>query len=188
MGEAALKSPAMTPDEFLAWEATQTERHDFVGGVPYAMAGAEDRHVTASLNVAMALRQHLSGSPCRTFMADMKVQAQAGDAYFYPDVVVSCSAADRESPLIKREPTLIVEVLSASTAAYDRGEKFAQYRAIASLQEVAFIDLDSRRSDIYRRGGDGLWVLHPFDPTDTVHFASVDLHLPPDVLFAELDD
>ena len=115
MGHAA-RMAVMTADDYLAWEATQTERHDFVNGEVFAMAGAEDRHVTVSLNVAIALRQHLAGSPCRTFMADMKVQAAAGNAFFYPDVVVTCSEADRASPLVKREPTLIVEVLSASTA------------------------------------------------------------------------
>ena len=120
MGQAVLQSE-MSGDAFLAWEALQAERHDFVAGEVFAMAGAEDRHVTVSLNVAIALRQHLAGTPCRTFIADMKVQAQ--DAFFYPDVLVSCSEADRASALVKREPKLIVEVLSPSTAACDRGRE-----------------------------------------------------------------
>jgi len=187
MGQAALK-PAMTADEYLAWEAEQPERHDFLNGEVFAMAGAEDRHVTVSLNVAMALRQHLAGTPCRTFMADMKVQALTGNNYFYPDVLVTCGEADRLSPLVKREPTLIVEVLSPSTAAYDRGEKFAHYRRIETLKELAFIDLDTRRSDVYRRGADGLWVLHPFDAGDDVLLASVDLRISAATLFAEVDE
>jgi len=187
MGQSALK-PAMTADEYLAWEAEQPERHDFLNGEVFAMAGAEDRHVTVSLNVAMALRQHLAGTPCRTFMADMKVQALTGNNYFYPDVLVTCGEADRLSPLVKREPTLIVEVLSPSTAAYDRGEKFAHYRRIETLKELAFIDLDTRRSDVYRRGADGLWVLHPFDAGDDVLLASVDLRISAATLFAEVDE
>lgn len=187
MGHAALRNPAMSTAEYLAWEALQAERHDFVNGEVFAMAGAEDRHVTASLNIAMALRQHLSGSPCRTFMADMKVQSQTGENFFYPDVLVTCSEVDRASPMVKREPKLIVEVLSPSTAAYDRGEKFAQYRSIASLEEVVFIDLDSRRCDVYRRSTAELWVLHPFDAHATVDLASVRLRLAPDVLFAEIE-
>ena len=139
------------------------------------MAGAEDRHVTATLNVAMALRQHLSGSPCRVYLQDMKVHAEASNAFFYPDVLVTCSAADRQSPLVKREPVMIVEVLSPSTAAYDRGEKFAHYRGIASLAEYVLVDLDTRRVDVHRKGSDGLWVLHPFDAGQTVHWASVDV-------------
>jgi Uma2 family endonuclease len=187
MGSTARVMP-MTPDEFLAWEAEQTERHDFVGGEVYAMAGAEDRHVTASLNVAMALRQHLAGTPCRTCMADMKVEAASRSAYFYPDVVVTCSNADRASPVIKREPKLIVEVLSPGTAAYDRGEKAVHYRHIESLEELAFIDIDARRADVYRKGRDGLWVLHPFEQGEGVVLMSVSLSIPAAALFAEIDD
>ncbi|MGS0756976.1 Uma2 family endonuclease [Roseateles sp. GG27B] len=177
----------MSGDEYLAWEAEQTEKHDFIDGEVYAMAGAESGHVTTSLNMAMALRQHLAGTPCRTFIADMKVQAKEGDNYFYPDVVVTCSDADRSSSLVKREPTLIIEVLSPSTAAYDRGEKFARYRSIAALQEIAFIDMSSRRTDVYRRGADGLWVLHPFDAGAAVTLASVELTVSAAAMFAEVD-
>ncbi|MDR0274881.1 MAG: Uma2 family endonuclease, partial [Burkholderiaceae bacterium] len=174
MGYAA-RQAAMTVEEFLAWEAKQTVRHDFVAGVPYAMAGAEDRHVTVSMNVAMVLRQHLSGSPCRAYMADMKVAAADERSFFYPDVLVTCSAADRQRPLVKREPTLIVEVLSPGTAAYDLGAKFAHYRQIPALREIAFIDLDARRTDVYRKSADGLWVLRSFDAGADVQLASVDL-------------
>ena len=141
---------ALTADDYLAWEATQPERHEFVDGETFAMAGAEDRHVTVTLNIAMALRQHLRGTPCRTFMADMKVQAQADSSYFYPDVVVTCSAADADSRLVKREPRLIVEVLSPGTEAYDRGENFQRYRHIASLEEYALVDIEHRRVDVFR--------------------------------------
>ncbi|TDM09570.1 MAG: hypothetical protein C4K60_10045 [Ideonella sp. MAG2] len=184
----ALKRSSMTPQEYLAWEAQQPVRHDFVGGEVYAMAGAEDRHVTVTLNLAMALRQHLAGSPCKTYVTDMKLQSQDASAYFYPDVMVTCSAADRQQPLIKAEPSLVVEVLSASTAAYDRGEKFAHYRAIPSLQEVAFVDIDARRTDVYRKGVDGLWVLHPFGPAETVLFKSVDLSLSAEKLFEDVEE
>lgn len=187
MGQAAPKI-AMSAEEFLAWEATQTERHEFVEGEVFAMAGAEDRHVTVSGNAYMALRQHLAGSRCRTFMADMKVQAAAGNAFFYPDVLVTCSDADRDSPLVKREPLLIVEVLSDSTAAYDRGEKFAHYRGIASLQEYVLVDIAQRSADVFRKGADGLWVLHPFERGAGVTLGSVDLHIDADALFAEVDD
>jgi Uma2 family endonuclease len=117
----------------------------------------------------------------------MKVQAREGDNYFYPDVVVTCSDADRSSSLVKREPTLIIEVLLPSTAAYDRGEKFARYRSIAALKEIAFIDMSSRRTDVYRRGADGLWVLHPFDAGAAVTLASVELTVSAAIMFAEVD-
>ncbi|MDR0479664.1 MAG: Uma2 family endonuclease [Burkholderiaceae bacterium] len=178
----------MTAEEFLAWEAGQIERHDFVDGEVFAMAGAEERHVTVAGNIYMALRQHLSGTPCRTFIADMKVAAVDSRSFFYPDVVVTCSPADRQSPLVKREPTLIAEVLSPSTAAYDLGSKFAHYRQIPTLREIAFIDLDARRTDVYRKGADGLWVLHPFDAGADVTLASVDLTITAAALFADVDE
>ncbi|MFM8769989.1 MAG: Uma2 family endonuclease, partial [Rubrivivax sp.] len=144
MGQPALK-PRMTAEDYLEWEAAQTERHDFVDGEVYALAGADERHVTAAMNMAFALRQHLAGTPCRTFKADMKVRPAGKSNFFYPDVIVTCSDVDRRNPLIKQEPVLIVEVLSPSTAAYDRGEKFSQYRRIAQLKDVGFIELVSRR-------------------------------------------
>lgn len=187
MGQPVLK-PGFSADEYLAWEAAQTERHEYLNGEVFNMAGAEDRHVTAAGNVYMALRQHLAGGACRAYLQDMKVQAEASNAFFYPDVLVTCSATDRASPLVKREPVLLVEVLSPSTAAYDRGEKFAHYRGIASLAECVLIDLDSRRVDVYRKGGDGLWVLHPFAAGEAVHWASVNLTVSAETLFAEVDE
>ena len=157
MGQAA-RQPVMLEPDYLAWEAAQTERHEFVDGETSAMAGAEDRHVTVSMNIAFALRQHLSGSPCRTYMSDMRLHVAAAASYFYPDVMVTCSAADQASALIKSEPKLIVEVLSPSTAAYDRGVKFSHYRSLSSLQELVLVDLDTRSTDVYRLGSDGLWV------------------------------
>jgi Uma2 family endonuclease len=176
----------MTADDFLAWDATQLARHEFVDGEVYAMAGAEERHAQAAGNVYMTLRQALAGTPCRTFMADMKLRPQTRDDFFYPDVFVTCAESDRADPLVKREPRLIVEVLSPSTAAYDRGEKFARYRAAASLQEMVFIDLDTRRVDVHRRGADGLFVLHPFEAGQDVELASVGVTITNAQLWAEI--
>jgi Uma2 family endonuclease len=82
----------------------------------------------------------------------------------------------------------VAEVLSPSTAAYDRGAKFAAYRRLATLAEVLFIDIDRRQCDLFRKGDDGLWVLHPFAAGETVQIASVGLDLPAEELFAEIDD
>jgi Uma2 family endonuclease len=176
MGHAAVQFQ-FTAEQFLAWDATQTIKHEFVRGEVFAMAGAHEAHVTVTINVGMALRQHMKGSSCRTFTTDMKLRVESADAYFYPDVFVTCSATDASDPLIKREPVLVVEVLSPSTAAYDRGEKFAAYRLLPTLQEYLLVDPAARRCDLYRRGADGLWVLHPGAPEQGVHFASVELEL-----------
>jgi len=101
--------------------------------------------------------------------------------------MVTCSADDHASKLVKHEPLLLVEVLSPSTAAYDRGDKFVQYRHVGSLREYVLVDLDTRRTDVYRKGADGLWVLHPVEPGQKVHLASVDLTITAEQLFAEVD-
>lgn len=185
MGRAAEKS-IFTADDYLAWEATQRDRHEYLDGRVFAMAGAEDRHVTTAGNCYMALRQHLSGGPCRTYMSDMRLHVAASNSYFYPDVLVTCSDQDRASPLVKTEPRLIIEVLSPSTAAYDRGLKFSHYRSLPSLQEYAVIDLDSRSTDVYRKGTDGLWVLHPFGRGKAVELASVALQVSAEQVFADV--
>jgi Uma2 family endonuclease len=187
MGQAA-ENTVFTAADYLAWEAGQLDRHEFLDGEVFAMAGAEDRHVTVSMNVAFALRQHLSGSPCRTYMSDMRLHIAAANSYFYPDVLVTCSALDLASALVKTEPKLIVEVLSPSTAAYDRGLKFSHYRRLASLEEYVLIDLDTRSTDCYRKGADGLWVLHPFARGEAVSLASVALELSAEQLFAEVPE
>ncbi|MEO5659230.1 MAG: Uma2 family endonuclease [Polaromonas sp.] len=187
MGQSA-PATVFSAADYLAWEPAQLERHEFLDGEVFAMAGAEDRHVTVAGNLYIALRQHLSGSPCRTYMSDMRLQVAAANSYFYPDVLVTCSAADLASAMVKTEPKLIVEVLSPSTAAYDRGVKFSHYRRLASLEEYVLIDLDSRSTDGYRKGADGLWVLHPFARGEQVTLASVALELSAAQLFAEVPD
>ena len=185
MAQAA-QQPVCTAADDLAWEPAQLDRHEYLDGEVFAMAGAEDRHVTVSMNMAFALRQQLSGSPCRTYMSEMRLRVTAANSYFYPDVLVTCSATDLASPLFKTEPKLIIEVLSASTAAFDRGLKFSHYRSLASLEEYALIDLDTRSTDCYRKGADGLWVLHPFARGESVSLASVALELSAGQLFADV--
>lgn len=121
-------------------------------------------------------------------MSDMRLQVAAANSYFYPDVLVTCSSLDLASPLVKAEPKLIIEVLSPSTAAFDRGLKFSHYRSLASLEEYALIDLDTRATDCYRKGPDGLWVLHPFARGEALMLASVALVIDTAQLFAEVPE
>ena len=177
MGHAALNLP-MTAEEFLVWDATQTIKHAFVRGEVFAMTGATKAHIRLTMNLSLALLQHLRGSPCRTYAADIKLRVEAADSFFYPDALVSSSAADAADPAIVREPILLVEVLSPSTAAYDRGEKFAAYRQLPTLREYVLIDPQTRRCDVYRLGPHGRWELFPFEPGDDLHLAAVDLVVP----------
>ncbi|CAG0954660.1 hypothetical protein GPROT1_00345 [Gammaproteobacteria bacterium] len=168
----------MTAEEYLAWEEKQETKHEFYHGLVYevyAMTGARDAHVTATLNVAALFKSHLRGTPCRTYIADMKLQAEESDAYFYPDVFVTCDGRDKASEYHKSFPKLIVEVLSPSTAGYDRGDKFAAYRRLASLEEYVLVDAARFSVDLFRKDALGRWVLYPSEGMETVEFASIGL-------------
>lgn len=172
--------------DYLAWEAEQPEKHEFVRGETFAMAGARRAHVTVCLNLASAFKSHLRGTPCRAYMADMKLRVEAADASFYPDVMVTCDPGDHAADLFLSKPTLVVEVLSENTAAYDRGNKFADYRKSASLQEYAVVDIGARRVECYRRNAENRWVLHDFSEGEC-RFASIDLSMPLAAVFEDVD-
>jgi Uma2 family endonuclease len=186
MGYAPAK-PRMSAEEFLAWDAGRTLKHEFLQGEVYLMAGGEDRNATVAGNLYIALRAHLRGTPCRAYGSDVKLRVETADAYFYPDVMVTCSVTDLADRLIKREPVLVVEVLSPSTAGYDRGSKFAAYRQLDSLVEYLLIDVDQQRCDLFRRNAEGLWVLHPSEAGEKLHLASIDLAIDAATLWEDLE-
>ena len=182
----ALAHKGMTAAEFLAWDAHQTIRHEFVRGELLAMAGAGEPHIIVTGNLFMALRTHLRGTPCRPLSNEMKLRIELADCYFYPDLMVTCGESTAANQFVKTDAKLVVEVLSASTAAYDRGDKFATYRLLPSLAEYLLVDIDSRRCDLFRKQANGLWVLHPFEAGQTLHLASVALDIPAEALWADV--
>jgi Uma2 family endonuclease len=142
-------------------------------------------HGLVVLNVAAGLKSRLRGSPCRAFVESMKLQV-AGDV-FYPDVFVTCDRADLRTELVFTAPSVIVEVLSPSTQAYDRGSKFTHYRQIETLREYLLVDPDSRELQLFRRGADGLFTLHDLSGAAAVEFASLGVTLDADEVFDGLD-
>ena len=151
------------------------------------MAGASDAHVTVAGNVYMALRNHLRGSPCSVFISDMKLRVEEDNAFFYPDVFVTCADSDRGQSHSKSAPVLVVEVLSPATSAYDRGAKFAAYRKLPTLREYALIDPERLSLDLFRREGDSKrWVLHPIEAGGHVEWASVGLQVPLEALYEDV--
>ncbi|MFM8331641.1 MAG: Uma2 family endonuclease [Candidatus Methylumidiphilus sp.] len=180
-------SPGFSFDDYLAWEQGQAEKHEFVRGETFAMAGARRAHVTVSLNLASAFKSHLRGTPCRAYMADMKLRVEAADASFYPDVMVSCDRRDHAAELFLSHPVLLAEVLSDSTAAYDRGNKFADYRKLPSLREYVVVDIAARRVECFRLNTENHWVLYEFSGDETVEFASIGLLLPLAMVFEDVE-
>lgn len=168
------ENSSMTRQEFLAWESTQTEKHEFWQGEVFAMTGARQIHVIVTLNVATLLKAHLRGSGCRVFMADMQLEVEATNAVFYPDVFVTCHPADLRAERSLKHPKVIIEVLSNSTAAYDRGAEFAAYRNLSSLQEYVLIDPDLRTVEIFRRTENDDWLLSTRDSERALILRSLD--------------
>lgn len=176
------------PAQYLEWEASQEERHEYIAGEVFAMTGARDAHNTIALNVATSLKAALRGTSCRAFIADMKLQVQAVDAFFYPDVFVTCDSRDKapEADLAKRHPCLVIEILSESTAAYDRGLKFEYYQKLETLQEYLLLEQDRRHADLFRKNGDGLWVLHPVNEKGSVSLKSIGALLDMDGIYEDV--
>jgi Uma2 family endonuclease len=174
--------------DFLAWEADQATKHEYLAGEVFAMVGARQEHVLVAGALFARLREHLRGTRCRAYTSDMKLEVLAADAVFYPDVMVSCDEADRQRALAVQAPTLIVEVLSDSTAAVDRGPKFAAYRQVPSLQEYLLVDIDRRHIELFRRQPEG-WVLHePAGVPRQLLLSSVNLSLLDADVFGDLVD
>ncbi|WAR44477.1 Uma2 family endonuclease [Methylomonas rapida] len=160
-------------EEYLTWEERQAEKHEFVAGEVFAMVGARQDHVVVSGNIFAGLKQGLRGTPCRAYISDLKLHVEAADAFFYPDVMVSCHPDDLKNQHYISHPTLIVEVLSDTTAAYDRGGKFAAYRSLESLQEYVIVDIDARRVECFRRTADNDWLLHDYHGDADCEFQSL---------------
>jgi len=176
----------MTLDEFCDWVLTQECKYEYYKGEVfdvYATAGVKAAHNIVSGNVFAALHAALRGKPCRPFVADMMLRLVSDNVGYYPDVMVTCSEADRARETFKSDAVVVVEVLSDSTAAYDLGKKFESYRGIASMQEIVFIDPSRTSIDHYRRDGEQ-WVL--LAPQDVFNLQSIGVAMARADVFADM--
>ena len=162
---------------YLAWEEEQPERNEYIAGEVFAMVGVRQSHNVATLNLATMLHRELKGSPCRVFIESVKARVEAADCFFYPDVVVTCDPRDRQTPDYVSHPLLIAEVLSESTAAFDRGAKFAAYRKLESLRDYVLVDVAAQRVEVFRRNPENHWVLYEYGMGEAVELASLALQL-----------
>ncbi|MCM8621321.1 MAG: Uma2 family endonuclease [Candidatus Accumulibacter sp.] len=177
--------PSFTFGHYLEWENRQPMRHEFIRGEVFAMTGASDLHNELSGNLYTLLRQHLRGTECRVFMADVKLRVEAADCGFYPDLLVTCAESDRADRHVKRSPVVVVEVLSASTAAFDIGEKFAAYRQLVSLREYVLVDQERIRIQVYRRLNEQ-WFVDSVGPGEQLRLESVGLKCPVERVYEDL--
>lgn len=173
----------LTIEEYLAHEERSEVKHEYHDGELVAMVGVTRAHARLAMRFGARLDHELASSPCEVYLSDFKVLIDVARRFFYPDVVVSCEEGAGEDHYTT-QPRLIVEVLSESTAAFDRGPKFACYRMLDSLQEYVLVDTEQRAVDCYRRGDGDTWIILPTaGPGSVLQLTSVGLSLPIDELY-----
>ena len=177
----------MPADEYLIWEPTQAEKYEFIHGELFLLGGASRRHVTVAGNLFAELDRRLENTDCRTYMADMKLQVKEKSVYFYPDVMVTCDPEDHRSDHYMCSPILIVEVLSESTAAFDRGQKATMYRGLPSLKEFVLIDPERMHIELYRRSQENIWELRDIPAEHSLNFSSLDITISWGRIFRNVD-
>jgi Uma2 family endonuclease len=157
---AASPVPKMTAAEYLAMERASPFKSEFVAGEVFAMSGGFYAHGVLIGQMTRELGDALEEGPCVVSVTEVRLQVAAGETYMYPDLMVVCGEpayAEGHRDMITN-PSVIVEVLSASTEAWDRGGKFAQYRRVASLREYVLVSQDAMRVEWFTRGADGAWT------------------------------
>ncbi len=151
----------LSAEDYLAMERASDIRHERVDGEIFAMTGASRKHNLINGNVFASLHGQLKHRPCEIYSSDMRVKIDAAGSYVYPDIVVACDTPRFEDEDLDTllNPTLIIEVLSDSTEAYDRGGKFSAYRNLESLQEYILIIQHDVRVEHYVRQEQESWLL-----------------------------
>ena len=183
------RSP-MSVQDYLTLDRNSAEvRYEFIDGYAYMLAGGTADHSTIKQNIAYLIRNQLRGGTCRVYDSDMKVRVSE-TRYLYPDVSVTCDPQDRGQVDIVQSPRLIIEVLSPSTEAKDRGKKFGYYRACPTIEEYVLVDTQRQSIEVYRREQAPFWRLSPFGPGDQVVLESLGVSFPlagvyEDVIFPE---
>src|SRR5712692_3888089 len=151
----------VTPEQYLAFERAAETKHEYLDGQVYAMAGASPQHNQICFNLAGELRQQLKGRNCRGFTSDQKIRTDPADLFSYPDITLVCGEPKfhDEHQDVMLNPTVIVEILSPATEAYDRGEKFARYRQVKSLSDYLLVSQDKPCLEHYvRQKGKKPWL------------------------------
>lgn len=172
--------------EYLALEERSGIKHEYLRGEVLAMAGGTPEHAALASAMTVALGTALRGRPCRLFSSDLRIRVAETDLTTYADVAVVCGRLEvaPDDRNAATNPVVIVEVLSDSTEAYDRGAKFAHYRHLPSLREYVLVAQDARRVEVYRRNESGRFELYEFAGGQTFELASIGVSVGVDELYA----
>jgi Uma2 family endonuclease len=173
MGDAAM-TQRMSAPEYLEWERKQTEKHEYHRGEVFAMAGGKPRHNLLSLAIGAELRAALRGKPCHVLSADQRIAAEPGERYVYADAVVVCGSLQMEPGIhdVLTNPSVVVEILSPSTEAYDRGQKWEAYQRLASLTDYLLVSQTSARVEHFQRETEGSWRYRVLGAGDAITLAN----------------
>ena len=176
--------------DYLQLEHDTEVRHEFLEGVAIAMAGGSLRHSALKTELAFQVRHSMGTGPCRPYDADAKVRVLETDFACYPDLSVVCGPLEThpDDRHALTNPRLLVEVLSKSTEAWDRGEKFAQYRHIESLEHYLLVSTNRPHIEHFAKGADGIWSLRDYGVGDTLSIADLGISLDIDALYRDLPD
>ena len=167
----------LTPEEYLEIEDKAEYKSEYFAGEMFAMAGGSDNHSLLAVEAARILGNQFVGRPCLVYNSDMRIRVSETGLYTYPDVSAVCGPSQLEGGHNQTllNPNLIIEVLSPSTEAYDRGRKFEHYRTIPSLTQYLLIASDRVHADVFTRGNEGVWMLaSASEPDDVLRLTSVD--------------
>jgi len=183
---ARKKLPTLTPEEYFAWEEQQLFRHEYLNGQVYAMSGGTINHSEIALNLGTLLKTHMRGSGCKVLNSDARVNILKTTDYVYPDLSITCDDRDKITTQYITYPCLVIEVLSPSTEAYDRGNKFKMYRRNPQLQEYLLVDSEKIAIDLFRRTGPDTWQIISYQAGDAVELKSVNLTLPIEAIYEDI--
>ncbi len=170
--------PLATPEEYFSWEEKQLEKHEYIDGQVYAMTGGSKNHSLLSVSLITLFANHLEGSGCETGNSDLRVNIVGTDNYIYPDVSVTCDEQDKAATQYITYPCLLVEVLSGSTEAYDRGGKFRMYKNNPVLQDYLLVSSTRIEMDLYHKNEANEWIIINYQEGDTVELKSINLTFP----------
>ncbi len=169
----------LTPEGYLQFERSSSERHEYLNGEVFLMGGASERHNLIVVNVSREISMQFRDRPCKVYVNDMRVKVSKTGMYTYPDVAAVCGPASFDDGMNDTlvNPTLIMEVLSPSTEAYDRGRKFEHYRQIESLAEYLLVSSDKAHIERYFRSSTGEWTFSEVRDQDSLRLYSVECTL-----------
>ena len=179
--------PQLTPEEYFAWEEQQLEKHELIDGQVYAMTGGSVNHSRIAIRLTAMFDAHLDGSRCIIGNSDLRVNIVGTHNYIYPDASVTCDDRDQTTSQYITYPCLIVEVLSNSTEAYDRGGKFRMYRQNPALIDYLLVSSTRIEMDLYHKNDAGDWLIINYKAGDTIELKSINLSFPIEQVYRSLD-